>query len=68
MGICNKKINAGRSLFKMCEQQKPSIKDFFSNLKVPMTLSRKISLFLRNNAIKLVKRQNCCGHTDEPGC
>lgn len=52
----------------MCAKKKPDIKDFIENLKVPMTLSRKISLFLRNNTIKIVKRQDCCGHPDEPGC
>jgi hypothetical protein len=53
----------------MCyRDQKPGIKDFFTNLKIPMPLGKKISLLLRNNAIKIIKRQNCCGHPDEPGC
>jgi len=52
----------------MCNGQKPSIKDFFTNMNAPVPLGKKISLLLRNNAIKIVKKQNCCGHPDEPGC
>jgi hypothetical protein len=53
----------------MCGQhQRPDIKDFFTNLKAPMLLDKKLSLLLRNNAVKIIKRQNCCGHPDEPGC
>ncbi|MEW6599604.1 MAG: hypothetical protein AB1499_01400 [Nitrospirota bacterium] len=52
----------------MCRQKRPGIKDFFTNLKAPMPLGRKISLLLRNNALKIINQQNCCGHPDEPGC
>jgi len=42
----------------MCKQhQKPSIKDFFTNLNTPIPLDRKISLLRRNNAIKIIKQQ-----------
>ncbi len=41
---------------------------FFSNLSAPMPWRRKIHLLLRNNAIKIWKRQHCCGHPGEPGC
>ena len=47
---------------------RPSIGDFFSNLSGPMPLKDKISLLLRNNAIKIKNRQECCGHPGEPGC
>jgi hypothetical protein len=41
---------------------------FFTNMRAPMPLRRKIYLLLRNNCIKIVKRQACCGHPGEPGC
>ena len=44
----------------------PSAKAFFTNMKVP--LHRKLQLVLRNNLIKMRKRQDCCGHPGEPGC
>jgi hypothetical protein len=46
----------------------PSLRAFFTNLSAPMPLGRKIKLLLRNNAIKIVRRQDCCGHPGEPGC
>jgi len=52
----------------MCENQKPDIKEFISNLKAQMPFGRKITSLLRNNAIKIIKLQSCCGHPDEPGC
>jgi len=45
-----------------------SLRAFFTNMSVPMPLHRKVYLLLRNNAIKLWRRQNCCGHPGEPGC
>jgi hypothetical protein len=47
---------------------RPSASAFFTNLQVPMPFWRKVRLLLRNNAIKIVKRQDCCGHLGEPGC
>ncbi|MDO8568202.1 MAG: hypothetical protein Q7R57_05750 [Dehalococcoidales bacterium] len=41
---------------------------FLNNWSAPMPLGRKIRLFFRNNAIKIRKRQSCCGHPGEPGC
>jgi hypothetical protein len=41
---------------------------FFTNLRAPMPLRRKIYLLFRNNWIKISKRQPCCGHPGEPGC
>ena len=46
----------------------PAGRAFFTNMKVPMPLRRKLYLVLRNNLIKLRKRQSCCGHYGEPGC
>jgi hypothetical protein len=47
---------------------KQLVRGFLTNLAVPMPLWRKVRLLLRNNAIKVAKRQNCCGHPGEPGC
>ncbi len=46
----------------------PAGKAFFTNMSAPMPLYRKIYLVFRNNGIKIVKRQSCCGHYGEPGC
>ncbi len=46
----------------------PSLKDIFTNMSVPMPWYRKLYLVFRNNMIKIVKRQSCCGHHGEPGC
>jgi hypothetical protein len=37
-------------------------------MDAPMPLGRKLRLLARNVTIRLVKRQNCCGHPGEPGC
>jgi hypothetical protein len=50
------------------KKKRPSIRDFFSNLSGPMPLREKLSLLLRNNAIKIRDRRDCCGHPGEPGC
>ena len=47
---------------------KPDMNAFISNLRAPMPLWKKVSLFLRNSGIKIRKRQSCCGHPGEPGC
>jgi hypothetical protein len=41
---------------------------FFTNLRAPMPLRRKIYLLFRNNYIRISKGQTCCGHPGEPGC
>ena len=46
----------------------PSLKAFFTNMKVDMPLRRKLYLLLRNNLIKAWRGQGCCGHPGEPGC
>jgi len=50
------------------KKRRPSIRDFFTNLSGPMSLRSKISLLIRNNAIKIKNQQDCCGHPGEPGC
>jgi hypothetical protein len=50
------------------KRTRPGIRDFFSNLSGTAPLREKISLFIRNNAIKIKNRQDCCGHPGEPGC
>jgi hypothetical protein len=46
----------------------PALRVFITNMSAPMPFYRKVYLLLRNNAIKVVKRQGCCGHPGEPGC
>ncbi|MBL7165664.1 MAG: hypothetical protein ISS55_04165 [Dehalococcoidales bacterium] len=46
----------------------PHLNVFSTNMSAPMPLHRKLYLLLRNNLIKVWKRQSCCGHSGEPGC
>ena len=41
---------------------------FFSNLRVPMLLKRKLKLVMDNNWTKIRKVQTCCGDYGRPGC
>lgn len=52
----------------MANDRKPEPKAFFENLKGPMTVHKKLFLFLKNNARKMVTAKSCCGHHGEPGC
>jgi hypothetical protein len=53
----------------MCaKNKKPTVKDTVSNLAKPMPLTKKLSLFIKNNTYKLLNFKNCCGHPGEPGC
>jgi hypothetical protein len=52
----------------MGNDYKPDPKAFVDNLKAPMPLQKKLFLFLKNNARKIVTRKSCCGHPGEPGC
>ena len=36
------------------EKKKPDVKEFFTNLSVPMPLTKKISLLIRNNTYKFL--------------
>lgn len=47
---------------------RPSPGDFWSNLRQPMPLGRKLRLFAKNTAIKLRRGSACCGYPGEPGC
>jgi hypothetical protein len=38
------------------------------NLRQPMSLGRKLYLFVRNNWKKLRTGSRCCGNHGEPGC
>ena len=44
------------------------LRAFLTNMSVPMPLHRKLYLLFRNNFIKIIKGQSCCGHPGEPGC
>ena len=46
----------------------PSLSAYLTNLSQPMPLGQKMRLLVRNLWIRVVKRQNCCGHDGEPGC
>lgn len=50
------------------KKDRPGIREFLTNLSGPMPLGKKISLLLRNNAVKIKNRRDCCGHPGEPGC
>jgi len=50
------------------QQNHPDIKGFLTNLRVEMSLWKKIWLLFRNNAKKIFTLSNCCGHPGEPGC
>ena len=41
---------------------------FFTNMRQPMPLGRKLRLAVRNSWIKASRFQSCCGHPGEPGC
>jgi len=50
------------------QTQETRHKGFFYEPFGTLPLTERIRLLLRNNAIKLKNRQNCCGHPGEPGC
>jgi hypothetical protein len=54
----------------MCKhnQKHPNPRDFIANLGGPLSWTEKISLAVRNNLLKIMKLQNCCGNSGEPGC
>jgi hypothetical protein len=49
-------------------KQRPSLSAVFTNLDAPIPLPRKLWLLTRNVSLRLIKRQDCCGHHGEPGC
>ena len=51
----------------MCD--KPKLKyGFFSNLRVPMLLRRKLRMVADNTGIKIRGLKGCCGNYNQPGC
>jgi hypothetical protein len=52
----------------MHAKERPNAKAALDNLRKPLSSGKKISLVLRNFALRIVKLQNCCGHPGEPGC
>jgi hypothetical protein len=50
------------------KRPRPIPRAFFTNLAGPEPWTRKLRLLLRNNWLKLINFQNCCGHPGEPGC
>lgn len=48
------------------------VRNFLTNLQVPMPLHRKLWLLARNNWLRgyhlVTTGQGCCGHHGEPGC
>jgi len=55
---------------KLCnEKKKPSLKSVFSNWKSNRaSFFSKVKMAVRNNLIKIKKKDNCCGHYGEVGC
>ena len=41
---------------------------FFSNLRIPMALRRKLRLVRDNNVTKIRTLSLCCGNYEQPGC
>jgi hypothetical protein len=52
----------------MGSDRKPDPKAFINNLKGPMPIHKKVFLFIKNNARKIVTAKSCCGDPGEPGC
>ncbi len=49
--------------------RQPSLKGFFSNWKTNRArFPSKIRMAVRNNLIKIIRRQSCCGNYDQVGC
>ncbi len=48
--------------------RRKSYRNFLTNMDQPLPLPRKVYLLARNLSIRVIKRQNCCGHDGEPGC
>jgi hypothetical protein len=48
-------------------EQQPA-QALWANLRQPGPFGWKLRRALANTAIKVVRRQSCCGHDGEPGC
>ncbi len=49
-------------------KQWPSISDYFTNLKQPMPLRKKMTRLTVNISRRVILRKTCCGNHGEPGC
>lgn len=58
----------GPSKKRTGDDGRPSPEAAMRNMRVDMPAGRKFRLVVRNNALKLVRLNNCCGHYGEPGC
>lgn len=52
----------------MDDRKRPDPGAFVKNMKSSMPLGKKVFLAMKNNALKIITRKNCCGHPGEPGC
>jgi hypothetical protein len=41
---------------------------YFSNLRLPMALGRKLRMVRDNNLTKIRRLRGCCGNYGQPGC
>jgi hypothetical protein len=48
--------------------ERPSIRDFLTNMDQPMPAGEKLRKLARNLWRRVALRQTCCGHPGEPGC
>ena len=53
--------------FTMSNKQKLTFA-YFSNLRLPMALKRKLRLVRDNNLTKIRRLRGCCGNYGQPGC
>lgn len=53
----------------MCADDQPDPQAALRNwTESPLPLAQKLAVAARNNLIKALRRQRCCGHHGEPGC
>ena len=52
----------------MHHASRPSLRAYFTNLRQPMPLPRKVFLLIRNAGRRITTMSNCCGHPGQPGC
>jgi hypothetical protein len=52
----------------MCNKERPDAKAVLENLKQPLSFGKKMQYIIRNNILKIVRLNVCCGHPGEPGC
>lgn len=53
----------------MSQSNRPkSLRAVFTNMAVPIPLTLKLYMVLRNGGRRIVTGSSCCGHPGEPGC